>query len=136
MDGGCPVVVPLLSEKSAHIKKMVEKQKYHPPKRVSGIRLPAHCRYVNATPQMSSAHHSTNYNSNYKQQRIFLPVSLQQRIYKMIHDNPKVILRNFSEMCAVTNSTFCNRIVLFKPREYKCMKLYKMLLAGSASPDH
>jgi len=85
---------------------------------------------------MNSAYYSTNYNSNNKQQRLFLPASLQQRIYKMIHDNPKVILQNFSEMCSVTSSTFCIHIVLFKPKECKCMKLYKLLLAGSASPDH
>jgi len=130
------VVVPVLSEKTVHIKKMVQKQKYHPPKQGSGIKLPAHRRYsVNATPQMSTAHYSTNYNSYDKHQSLFLPASLQQRIYKMIHDNPKVILQNFSEMCSVTNSTFCIRIVLFKPKE-SCTKLYKMLLAGSASPNH
>jgi len=120
LNGGCPIVVPVLIEKSAHVKKMVQKQKYNPPKRGSGFKLPAHCRSsVYAIPQMSSDHYSTNYNSNDKQQHIFLPVSLQQRIKKMIHDNPKVMLQNFSEMCSVTNSTFCICIVLLKPKERK-----------------
>jgi len=88
LNGGCPIVIPVISEKTAHIKKMVKEQKFHPPKRGSG-----HCRSnVNATPQINSAYYSTNYNSNNKQQRLFLPASLQQRIYKMVHNNPKVIL--------------------------------------------
>jgi hypothetical protein len=119
------------------MKNMILKQRVHPPKRGSGIKLSAYMRSsVNATPQMSSAYCSANYSSNNMQQRIFLPVSLQQRIYKMIHDNPQVILQNFSEMSFLTNSTFCTHIVLFKPEECKCMKLYEMLLAGSANPDH
>jgi len=93
LNGGCPTVVPVNSEKSEHIKNMVLKQKVHPPKRGSGMKLAARFRSsVNATPQMSSAYYSTNYNRNNMQQGIFLPASLQQRIYKMVHDNPKVIL--------------------------------------------
>lgn len=137
MNGDCPTVVPVNKEKKAHIKNMILKQKFNPPKRGSGIKLPAYFRSsVNATPQMSSAYCSTNYSSNNMQQKIFLPASLQQRIYKMVHDNRQVILQNFSEMSFLTNSTFCTRIVLFKPEECKCMKLYNMLLAGSANPDH
>ena len=76
---------------------------------------------------MSSAYYSTNYNSNNMQQMISLPVSLQQRIYKIIHDNPKVILQNFSEMFSLTSSTFCIHIVL-KHEEYR---LYEVVQNAS-----
>jgi len=99
LDGGCPIVVPVNSEKSAHIKK----QNIDPPKQVSRTRLPTLCRSsVNATPQMSSAYYSTNN----VQQQTCLPLSPQQRIYKMINDNRKVTLQNFSKMCSLDSGTF------------------------------
>jgi hypothetical protein len=95
---------------------MVQKQKYHPPKRMKPT---AYRHSVNATPQMSSDYYSTNYNSSNMQQRMFLPSSLQERIYKIVNENPEVILQNFSEICTLTNSTFCIHVVLFKAEEHK-----------------
>jgi hypothetical protein len=115
---------------------MARKEVVHPPTPVPGIKLPAHCgTSVNAIQQMSSAYYSTNYNSNYKQERTLLPLRLQEELFRRIRDNPKVILQKFSEMCSLTSSTFCIPIVFFKLKECKCMKLYKMLLSGTASPD-
>jgi hypothetical protein len=124
------------SDKSAHIDTMVQEQKYHPPKRLSRIKHPAHRWFVKAPPQMSSEYYSSSYNSSNVQQGTFLPASLQERICKIVSENPEVILQNFSEMCSLTNSTFCIHVVLLKAGEHKCMKFYKMIFAGSASPDH
>jgi hypothetical protein len=74
------MVLPVVSEKVSHIDALVRRQKVNSRKLTSHRRPPA-LRVPGSAPKMK--------------QKILIPYSLQQRICRMVQENPKVILRNF-----------------------------------------
>ncbi|XP_033607617.1 tudor domain-containing protein 5 isoform X4 [Cryptotermes secundus] len=84
-NGGSPVVLPVVSEKVSHIDALVQKQKVNTQKWASQRRPPAQKLYVEAPPRMNSVNYSSKYDMR---QRVLVPYSLQQRICRMVHENP------------------------------------------------
>jgi hypothetical protein len=101
--GGSPTVVPVASKKSSHVDALVQKQKINPPKRGNYCKAPFRRSSVKLPPETNSGN---CINNNDMKQKILVPHSLQQTVYKMVLENPKVILSTSSEMCSLINSTF------------------------------
>lgn len=79
----------MVSEKVSHIDALVQRQKVNTQKWASHRRPAAQRLSVGAPPKMNSGNYSSNCDMK---PRVLLPHSLQQRICRMVRENPKVML--------------------------------------------